>query len=232
MNKFLHKDLNLINAFSRLTFQISLVIDPHKNEIAFVSQKFYDVFCDMKYKKCLEGIGVKKFFANFATEESLRSFNEVYSSLADFFHEHTEYAKTDYIFECGLIHKFNASQLYFSITLTPFSVTEGVTYYLCVISVPTTSKLRLPKMWIANTYTAYSYNFKQHKWYAFGFKPLTQIEKNILALSAQGLTLSEISKILFKSVETIKTTRRKIFQKIGVSNIQQATMFALNHNII
>lgn len=232
MDKLLHNNLNLINAFSRLTFQIFLVIDPHKDEIAFVSQKFYDVFYCWESEKYSGRIGLKKFFANFATEESLKSFNEVYSSLTDFFREHSKEAKLDYIFECGLIRKFNASQLCFSLTLTPFPVTDGETYYLCVMSVPTATKLRVPKIWLANTYTAYYYNFKAHKWNAYCFKPLTFAEKNILTLSAQGFTLSEISTILFKSVETIKTSRRKIFQKLGVDNIQQATMFALNHNII
>ncbi len=232
MDKLLHKNLNLINAFSRLTFQIFFIIDPHKDEIAFASQKFYDVFYDLESKKYSGRIDVKKFFTNFATEESLETFYEVYSSLTDFFHEHSEGAKLDYIFECGLIRKFNASQLCFSITLTSFPVTDIETYYLCVMSVPTKPQLCVPKIWIANTYTAYYYNFNEHKWNAFCFKPLTPTEKTILALSAQGFTLSEISMILIKSVETIKTSRRKIFQKLGVDNIQQATMFALNHNII
>ncbi len=232
MDKLLNKNINLINAFSRLIFQIFLIIDPHKDEIAFVSQKFYDVFYDLESEKPSGRIGVKKFFANFATAESLKLFNEVYASLTDFFREHSEDAKLDYIFECGLIRKFNASQLCFSMALTPFPVSDGETFYLCVMSVPTATKLRVPKIWIANTYTAYYYNFKTHKWNAFCFKPLTTTEKIILTLSAQGFTLNEISSILIKSVETVKTSRRKIFQKLGVDNIQQASMFALNHNII
>lgn len=47
---------------------------------------------------------------------------------------------------------------------------------------------------------------------------LTEREKEIALLVAQGLTSKQVAKKLFLSVETIKTHRRKMMQKNGVSN--------------
>lgn len=232
MDKFFRENINFIKALSRLTFQVFLVIDPQKDKITYVSPKFYDMFPDVKIEGCTERIGVRTFFARFATEESLSSFNDVYQSMKRFSHDHSEFENLDYILEAGLMHKFNVSDLYFSITLTPLPLSESKTYYLCVMSVPTSHKLSIPKIWIPGTLHAYFYDYESHEWKVFSFKSLTFQEKTILALSSHGFTLSEISAIMCKSVETVKSSRRIIFQKLGVENIQQATMFALNHNII
>jgi DNA-binding CsgD family transcriptional regulator len=56
---------------------------------------------------------------------------------------------------------------------------------------------------------------------------LTETEKEIILLSAQGLTMKEIAQKTFKSPETIKSIKKSIFKKLDTSNITAAVINAL-----
>lgn len=51
--------------------------------------------------------------------------------------------------------------------------------------------------------------------------PVTKRESQILDLISLGLSTIEIAKSLYISTETVKTHRRKLFQKIGAVNCAQ-----------
>jgi len=70
------------------------------------------------------------------------------------------------------------------------------------------------------------------QWKDWNIPELTQIEINVLALSAQGLSLNEISLVLHKALDTIKSARKRIFRKFKVDNIMQAIICALNNKVI
>ncbi|MCM1521903.1 MAG: helix-turn-helix transcriptional regulator [Muribaculaceae bacterium] len=58
------------------------------------------------------------------------------------------------------------------------------------------------------------------------------IEREILSLSTQGLTVREIAAFVNKSEDTVKTYKRAVFEKLGVDNISQAVSMAQNFNLI
>ena len=55
---------------------------------------------------------------------------------------------------------------------------------------------------------------------------LTEREREVLALLAQGATNREIAAELYLSFDTIKTHVRKVFTKLGVNNRTQAALVA------
>ena len=57
-------------------------------------------------------------------------------------------------------------------------------------------------------------------------------EKNILMLSAQGLTMEEIASQLFLSADTIKFHKKNIFRKLNVKNITEAIAAAMELALI
>lgn len=60
---------------------------------------------------------------------------------------------------------------------------------------------------------------------------LTLIEKAILSFASKGLSTEQIAKELFRSPNTIKTHKRRLFEKLKVSNIAEAVMLVDNYNL-
>ena len=60
---------------------------------------------------------------------------------------------------------------------------------------------------------------------------LTEREREVLALLAQGATNRQIASELYLSFDTIKTHVRKVFAKLGVTNRTQAAIVARDHGL-
>ncbi len=54
----------------------------------------------------------------------------------------------------------------------------------------------------------------------------------ILHLHAQGLTINQIAEKIFVSPDTVKYYRRRIFDRLNVSNIAEALAYAVNSKMI
>jgi DNA-binding NarL/FixJ family response regulator len=61
---------------------------------------------------------------------------------------------------------------------------------------------------------------------------LTKREAEILHLYAQGLTINQIAEKIFVAPDTVKYYRRKIFERLSVSNTVEALSYAVNSRII
>lgn len=70
------------------------------------------------------------------------------------------------------------------------------------------------------------YDIKVNQWVMAGKITLTEAEKTVLRLSAQGLTISEIEKLLHRSKSTIDTHRKSIFKKLKASSMIEAIGYA------
>lgn len=61
---------------------------------------------------------------------------------------------------------------------------------------------------------------------------LTQREKEIVSLIAQGYSTKEIAGKLFVAVKTIDTHRTNLMNKLEIHNVAGLTRFAIQHNLI
>ena len=61
---------------------------------------------------------------------------------------------------------------------------------------------------------------------------LSETEREVLRLSAQGYTMNDIADRMCKSVDTIKACKRSLFAKSGVKNIAEALFHAANYQLI
>ncbi|MDE6227540.1 MAG: helix-turn-helix transcriptional regulator [Muribaculaceae bacterium] len=69
-------------------------------------------------------------------------------------------------------------------------------------------------------------------WIAVPGVRLTDGEKEVLRLSARGLTVDEIAERVHRAKDSIKSRRRSIFDKLGVKSISEAIAFATNYKLI
>lgn len=78
----------------------------------------------------------------------------------------------------------------------------------------------------------WTYNFESKKWKESKKIEIKEAEKNVLRLSAQGYTMNEIAERLYKSIDTIKSYKRELFEKLEVDNIAEAISYAVNKNLM
>ena len=78
----------------------------------------------------------------------------------------------------------------------------------------------------------YEYSTSRHKWEKKEGITLSETERDVLRLSAQGYTMKNIAARLCKSEDTIKACKRNLFAKMGVKNIAEALFHAVNYQMI
>jgi DNA-binding NarL/FixJ family response regulator len=78
----------------------------------------------------------------------------------------------------------------------------------------------------------WSYDLDLKRWIRKPDIVLSDAEKEVLLLSAQGYTIEAIANASNRAKDTIKSRRRAIFEKLGVKSITEALAFAVNHKLI
>ena len=76
------------------------------------------------------------------------------------------------------------------------------------------------------------YSLTDGKWHDSIPIVLTETEQNLLMMSAQGYTTEEIAARLFRSVDTMKYHRKKLFRKLGVETISEALATVMSSNVM
>lgn len=77
-----------------------------------------------------------------------------------------------------------------------------------------------------------SYSFQKKEWEYFPFSPLTDRQKEMLIWAQQGFSLKETAVKMTVSGKTIENMRSSLFEKLGVSSIEQAIQYASNRRLI
>ncbi|PZR22446.1 MAG: helix-turn-helix transcriptional regulator [Citrobacter freundii] len=78
---------------------------------------------------------------------------------------------------------------------------------------------------------SFGYDLLTKEWIEQKRITLTPRQKEILALSAQGITMHEIGRILAISSDTVKLHKKNIFEKLRVKNMVEAMQYATNYNL-
>ncbi len=78
----------------------------------------------------------------------------------------------------------------------------------------------------------WKYNLISHSWEKHTFPVLNETEKAILILSIQGMTINAIADHIHRAVDSVKTARRRLYEKLGVNNITEAISYVTNYKLI
>jgi len=78
----------------------------------------------------------------------------------------------------------------------------------------------------------WKYNLEQHCWEDKQTITLTEREREILLLTAQGYTMDEIAKKLCLETTTIKQHKGNLFEKLQAHNMMEALLFAENYKLL
>jgi len=78
----------------------------------------------------------------------------------------------------------------------------------------------------------WEYDLNVHGWQERKSVTLRGQEKQVLILSAQGYTVSQIADRMCRAVDTVKTYKRALFERLGVRSITEALTVATNQGLL
>lgn len=118
--------------------------------------------------------------------------------------------------------------------LTPVFLTNTGKIWkaICIISLSSERKAGNIKIHKNGENKVYNYNLAKDHWEESKKVSLSKREKEILQLSSRGFTINEIADALFISPDTVKFHRRKLFEKLEVTNISEAIAFVTGNKLI
>ncbi len=115
---------------------------------------------------------------------------------------------------------------------SPLKLQQDGTPSLGLISVTQTANETCERAAIFGNGFRYAYDFQTREFVLIPQRlQLTLIEKAILSFASKGLSTEQIAKELYRSPNTIKTHRKRLFEKLKVSTIAEAVMLVDNYNL-
>ena len=118
--------------------------------------------------------------------------------------------------------------------LTPVFLTDNGKIWkaLCIISLSSERNSGNIKIYKNGENKVYVYNLIHDCWETSEKVSLSRREKEILQFSTRGFTINEIADTIFVTPDTVKFHRRKLFEKLEVTNISEAIAYATNNKLI
>lgn len=228
-----HRDLLIksFDAIARTTYQSIYILDFDKKNFLYVSANPL-FLCGHSWEEVKE-LGYR-FFTNhvpLAEQEMLR---EVRQSSINFINKFPVTERPLYTLFLDFHLLSDKKKVLVHHKFTPLLLTkEGhIRLAVCMVSLSSHGmsghieihKSRNPLYW--------KYSLETRRWKECQGFILNEKEIRILSLSAQGDTMKEIADKLCLALDTIKSYKRKLFEKLKVQNITEAISFATNYKLL
>lgn len=218
-------------AFARSTYRCVYIIDYCKRNFAYVSDEFAAL--------CGEPISKAQNFdhglyLNHVPRQEFEMLTEIHKSGFEMFSTFPISERKEYSFQYDFhITRGNKTRLMHH-TLTPLTLDGDGKIWLALCTISISSRKTPGHLVIGKKGNSafYQYNLQNHKWEKQDAIALSDAEREVLILSTQGYTMTDIADVMCKSVDTIKTYKRNLFTKLGGKNIAEALYCAINYKLI
>lgn len=220
--------LNVVKAFARSAYQCVFVIDYSTKSFLHVSNNIVHI-CGENATKILN-LGCN-FYNDYVVMDDLKMLQDVRNSVVENFKNIPLGDRLQYIISFDFYVKNKNQKRLIHHKMTPVCLTDDgdISKVLCLISLASGQQSGnvFAKKYGSDIY--YDYNLLSHKWLQKNEIVLSRMEYLTLALSAQGFAMHDISRLICKSVDSVKSYKRALFDRMNVSNVTEALAFAQNH---
>lgn len=227
----LHSILSVVETFDRTLYNIVMVIDFNKGQLLYVSDNIkYICGADSKDVVLLG----EEFYSKYIDEVDLKRIITINKRALEFFDTLEAEDKRSYVLTYYYYIRDGRLSKLINQRLSPIVLDESgnILLALCVMSIPGGN---CPRDAILKKNGAdYYFRFDEpsKKWIKESEVELSFFERQVLVLSAQGYTMEEISERICRSIDSVKTYKRKIFKKLGVRNIMEALTYSQTHKLL
>ncbi len=222
------------NRFSYFFPYPAYIIDYYKQKFIYVSEEFSRL-CGIPVKAILKS-GFLFYLTHIPMEELvlLNELNNVWLSfLARNSLQRDVQKKYSISFNVHL-KSLNKNVILINHILFPLTldVYRNIRLAFCVISYSASKNINNIIFEQRDENKSYEYNIKTKQWLTKKKIKLSEQEFNVLLLSAQGLTIDKVAEELRIKQITVKFHRKNILYKMGVKNISEAIMRAINNKLL
>lgn len=216
-----------LDSIVKITNHCLFLIDFYKGELLYVSNN----------PLILRGWTpdeVKKLKSNFIYEYASKEEGDLYTEVIRSWFNFLENKPVSERLHYSLRYNYQINNLIIDATMVPVFLSDEGKPWLIICNSKTATHARLQKATILkkNSTTSWSYIFGEQKWKEERIFKLNETEIKVLRLSTQGKKEKEISDEIYRSVDGLKSIKRKIFKKMGVNNITEAVCFAMSYDLI
>lgn len=221
-----------IKAFARTTYKSLYVIDYQKKGFEFVSDN--PLFLCGHTASEVQEMGYL-FYFKYVTPEDLELLLRINTIGFDFYEkiplEERKYYTISYDFH---LKNQDKKVILINQKLTPMFLTADGKIWkaICIISLSTEAEAGNIKIYKKGDNKIFNYDLEGDFWREVETVKLTIREKEVLQYSARGYTINDIAEAIFVSPDTVKFHRKKLFNKLEVSNIAEAIAYATNNKLI
>jgi len=223
--------IDTFNAVSRVVYQSLYIIDYNRQNFLYISDN--PLFLCGHTTNAVLDMGYA-FYIHCVPEQEQKMLKEINYAGFDFF----EKLPIEEKMKCTISYDFhivmgNKKKL-INHKLTPILLTNEGRIWLaaCIVSLSSYSTVGHIVLRITGQSAFWEYSQKSHKWKENKGITLSEREKDILSLSAQGYTMNEIANELCLSLDSIKQAKRVIFNNLEVKNITEALSFATSYKLL
>jgi DNA-binding CsgD family transcriptional regulator len=223
--------IDMAKALDRCTHQCVYIIDYIDLRFIYVSRNIARL-CGCEAED-IKNLG-SHFYEGFMPQEDWDMLIEINRSALSFLNKRHIADRKKYTVSFDLHLTNGKKQRLFHHKLTPLTLSKDGRIHLAICFMAF-SATNTPGNVIMKKHGAkvfYEYSFTAHKWLEKKEVILSDIEHEILSLSAQGYTMDGIADIICKSVDSVKAYKSSIFKKMSVKNIAAALTFAQNHQLL
>ncbi|SFW77872.1 regulatory protein, luxR family [Sinomicrobium oceani] len=224
--------LEAVKAFSRITYKSIYVIDYQKKQFEFVSEN--PSFLGEHSAEMIKEMGYA-FYFKYVPPRDLELLARIHVAGFDFYEQVPEEERKQYTISYDFhINNMRGKPLLIHQKVTPlFLTSQGKIWKsVCVVSLSSEKEPGNVKIVKEGDTRIYNYDLPGNFWKANDLKKLNDRERHIVLLSAKGYTINQIAEFLFLSPETIKFHRKKLFEKLKVTNISEAIIHVTNNKLI
>ncbi|ASK30178.1 helix-turn-helix transcriptional regulator [Chryseobacterium sp. T16E-39] len=227
----LNNYLEVTDAFSRAIYMSVYIIDYQKRNFEYVSEN--PLFLCGNTAEEVKKMGYE-FYFRYVQKSDADLLSKV-NRLGYEFYEKIPAEERKYYTLSYDIHLLNKDKaILVNQKLTPLFLTEEGKIWkaMGVVSLSTNTNSGNITISRQGTNDYWWYDAEEEKWRNEEKIKLSERELEVLRYYAQGYTINKIAEKIFVSPDTIKFHRRKLFEKMQVSNISEALAFVTSNKLL
>ncbi|MBR1881830.1 MAG: response regulator transcription factor [Muribaculaceae bacterium] len=220
-----------VDAMANATYQCIYIIDYLKRNFLYVSQN--QLFLCGNTAEQVQNMGYE-FYVKYVPKEEQQMLVEL--NEAGFAKFNT--MPLDTRRSCFMSYDFHldnsTSRHLVNHKITPFALADDGRVWLamCVVSLANNSTAGNIEFHLKGEQRYWLYDLDVHCWRECEMVKLRPQDKEVLMLSAQGLTVQQIADKMCRSIDTVKTYKRVLFERLNVNSITEALVTATNSGLI
>jgi DNA-binding CsgD family transcriptional regulator len=221
--------LESLDATTRLTNSSLFVIDFAKSEIAYRTDDL--LFIDEATKRDIQRESPNPYWS-LILEDDLDVMLETREAYLQFVHKLKPSQRLKHTFVIDYRIRLRRREFMITQKFTPLKLRPNGELWLGLFCITTSTHKSCEHIAIFGNNFRYTYDFEQKAFLPFNENmELTLMEKAILLRAAKGMTTEQIADDLCRSVNTIKTHKSRLFDKLHVSSMSEAMTFVQNYDL-